>query len=153
MTELESDFEDKLTEALLDTAETQLEEAAEQLKRVAEENFKDYAARNGYDIEHIWQDAAVTNVERSPGSVSVRVEWPELTALFEFGVGPHIIRGSPLAFEWQGPPEGTRPPGAPKFVQTDKVNWGSVTGGIDESRAIRSALDVVRVNLGGTVTR
>ena len=49
--------------------------------------------------------------------------------------------GNPtLAFGWESPPEGTRPPGAPSYVVTDEVNWGSVTGGIDEARAIRDML-------------
>jgi hypothetical protein len=153
MTTLDADFDRKLKQSLLDEAEREAERIGQQLKDVAEENFKDYASENDYDVSHIWEDAAEPVVERSGDTVTVRVEWPELTALFEFGVSPHTIEGAPLAFAWPAPPEGTRPPGAPAYVETESVNWGSVTGGIDEARAIRSALDLIRLNLSGEVSR
>lgn len=153
MTTLDASFEADLRDALLTEAEQRLETAGEQLRRVAREEFEAYAARNDYDIDHVWTDAEGPTVERTSEAVTATVRWPGLTALFEFGVDPHTIEGSPLAFEWAAPPEGTRPSGAPQFVETDSVNWGSVTGGIPEARAIRTALDVVRLDLGGTVTR
>ena len=63
------------------------------------------------------------------------------------------MEGSPLlAFVWESPPQGTRPSGAPQFVETQSVNWGSVTGGIEEARAIRGALDYIRFREQGSVT-
>jgi hypothetical protein len=125
-----------------------MQSVADLLVTVAEEQFRAYAGRNDYDIEHIWQDVDGPEVTRSRDGVTAYVQWPGLTALFEFGVDPHTIEGDPvLAFYWQGPPEGTRPSGAPSYVVTDSVNWGSVTGGIPEARAIRHALDVTRQDL------
>lgn len=143
---LDSDFEQDLQAAMRDEIEQTLRgDIGPLLRDTAEEFFKQYAQRQGYDIEHIWQDASDPIVDVDDTSVSVRIEWPELTALFEFGVAPHTIDGSPLLqFVWDAPPEGTRPPGAPEFVVAESVNWGSVTGGIDEARAIRDAMNEVR---------
>jgi hypothetical protein len=146
MTKLDAQFERKAEQALLDGADSFAEALGERLKDTAEANFKAYAARNGYDIDHIWTESEL-EVRRLPDSYRITVEWPGLTALFEFGVDPHTIEGD-LAFEWLAPPAGTRPPGAPKFVDTDSVNWGSVTGGIGEARAIRDALDELRARGG-----
>lgn len=150
MTDLDSGFEDDYREALLDQMEAELDEATDEFVENSNQNWKAYASRNGYSIEHIWRDAERTPVSRGSNSVSTSVRWPPLTALFEWGVDPHIIRGDPLlAFSWPAPPEGTRPPGAPSFVVAEEVNWGSVTGGIDASRAIRNALDRTRMRLRG----
>lgn len=149
MSRLERGFESDLRHAVMDDAEEILTGVAERLASTAERQFRDYATRNDYDIEHIWQEADGPTVTRQPGSVNATVEWPGLTALFEFGVDPHTIEGDPLlAFYWEGPPGGTRPPGAPSYVVADSVNWGSVTGGIPEARAIRNALDAARTDLG-----
>lgn len=149
MASLDSGFEDAAREAVLDSAEETIrQEVGPRLKATARENFEQYASTNGYDIDHIWQDAEGPFVDRDGDSVTLRIEWPELTALFEFGVAPHTIDGNPLlSFIWEGPPEGTRPAGAPKHVVTQSVNWGSVTGGIPESRAIRNALNTLRSEL------
>ena len=143
---LAADFEADLREAVLDDVEQTLrDEIGPRLETVARENWQDYASRHGYDIDHIWTDAEGPFVDRDGDSVSLRLEWPGLTALFEFGVDPHTIEGDPLLeFEWQSPPEGTRPPGAPEYIVAEEVNWGSVTGGISESRAIRDALNWLR---------
>lgn len=145
---LDSGFESDLREAVLDDVETTArDEIGPRLETLARQNWKAYAARNGYDIDHIWEDAELS-VTRDDSSVSIRVEWPGLTALFEWGVDPHTIEGSPLlSFVWEGPPEGTRPPGAPEHVVADEVNWGSVTGGIPEARAIRDAIDELEGDL------
>jgi len=133
-------FEDAAKEALLDTAEEELPNKTDRLVEIAEGKWRSYASANGYDIGLIWEDVKVSSVQRERNSVTQTVTWP-FSGLFEFGVSPHVIEGNPyLSFTWPSPPEGTRPAGAPKYVHTQEVNWGSVTGGIDESRAIRDAL-------------
>lgn len=141
--ELDRSFEDDLREAVLDDAEQTLrDDLGPFLMQTARENFEAYAAQNDYDIDHVWEDAELA-VERGSDAVQLRVEWPALTALFEFGVDPHPIEGNPtLHFKWED-----APPGAPDWVQTERVNWGSETGGIPESRAIRDALNVLRSTL------
>jgi len=134
-----SGFEEAAKQALLDEAESQMPAWVDRLTAITELNWRQYASRKGYSIEHIWEDRT-TSTRRTPNSVQATVRWP-FSALFEYGVSPHVIEGNPtLAFWWESPPEGTRPPGAPSFVVADSVNWGSVTGGIDGSRAIRDGL-------------
>jgi len=110
MTTLNNGFERDLREAVLADAESRLrEELGPRVERLSRERWRQYASRNGYDIEHIWQEAERT-VRREGESVTLGIEWPGLTALFEFGVSPHTIEGDPaLAFHWAAPPEGTRP--------------------------------------------
>jgi len=133
---LESGFEAGLQEALLEDAEQTLrDDLGPELLQVARENWESYASANDYGIGHIWEDAELT-VDRSADSVQMRIEWPGLTALFEFGVAPHTIEGNPLLhFYWAE---------ADQWVQTESVNWGSETGGIPESRAIRDAMNWLR---------
>jgi len=146
---LDSGFEADLREAVLDDVEATLrDEIGPELADVIRENWQAYASRNGYDIDHIWEDFEGPFVDRSDGTITLRMKWPGLTALFEYGVSPHTIEGNPLlAFIWESPPEGTRPPGAPEHIVADEVNWGSVTGGIPESRAIRDGLEWLRQTL------
>jgi hypothetical protein len=135
MTTLNSGFEDDLREALLDDVERWFQEdVGPQLIETARENWQAYADRNDYDIDHIPDDAELS-VERDEDSVTVRVEFPELTALFEWGVDPHTIEGDPLLhFYWEAKDQ---------WIKTESVDWGSETGGIPEARAIRDALEAV----------
>ena len=137
MATLDSGFEDDLRKAILDDVERKArDDIGPRLIRVARENWRAYASRNSYDIDHIPEDAELF-VDRDDDSVSIRIEWPGLTALFEWGVDPHTIDGNPLLhFYWEK---------IDQWVTTESVNWGSETGGIPESRAIRDALD----QLGG----
>jgi hypothetical protein len=142
--QLKDSFEDDLQEVVLDVVEqTVREDIGPMLKQTARQNFEAYASRNDYDIDYIWEDAKGPIVDRSDDGVSVRIEWPGLTALFEFGVDPHPTEGNPeLHFKWENAPSG-----APEWVQTERVNWGSETGGIPESRAVRDAMNWLRAEL------
>jgi len=138
-------FEDALREELLDAAEDAVAEHRDDLAQESGDRFDAYANRHGYDIGFIADGIETSRVERRGNRVSATVSWPEYTSLYEYGVSPFTLQasGDQLAFLWRSPPEGTRPPGAPSFVQAESVNWGSVTGGIPEARAIRTALQVV----------
>ena len=138
-------FEDALRDDLLEQAEAEVAERRDQLAQESGDRFDAYASRQGYDIGFIADGIETSSVERRGNRVSATVSWPGLTALFEYGVDPFTLSasGDQLAFLWASPPEGTRPPGAPSFVVSESVNWGSVTGGIPEARAIRTALQVV----------
>lgn len=137
MATLDSSFEADLREAMLDDVQQKLsEEIGPALKRAAEENWKAYANQNGYDIDHIWEDADGPFVDRSQKGVSLRIEWPGLTALFEFGVSPHTIDGNPLLHFYYERID--------RWITVTSVEWGSETGGIPESRAIRDALNQIR---------
>ena len=138
-------FEDALREDLMEQAEAEVAERRDQLAQESGDRFDAYANRHGYDIGFIADGIETSSVERRGNRVSAAVSWPEYTSLYEYGVSPFTLQasGDQLAFLWQSPPQGTRPPGAPSFVQAESVNWGSVTGGIPEARAIRTALQVV----------
>jgi len=145
--DLAADFESDLADAVMADATEGANGLGQRLKDTAERNWRRYAASQGYDIEHIWNDAEGPFVRATGDRIQIRIEYPALTALFEWGVSPHTIEGNPLlAFHWASPPQGTRPPGAPEYVVAQEVNWGSVTGGIDASNAIGNALREV----GGT---
>lgn len=137
MVTLDSGFEDAAREALLADAERTLrDDVGPLLEATARANFEAYAARNGYDIGHIWADADGPFVDRAGDAVHLRIEWPGLTALFEFGVSPHTIDGNPLLhFYWED---------IGQWIRTESVEWGSETGGIPESRAIRDAMHTLR---------
>lgn len=154
--DLENGFTDKLEAAILDDVEAKAPGMAQEMQAEAEQNWRRYAGRNGYDIQHIWRESE-TFVNRTPGGVNFGVEWP-FSAQFEFGVDPHPIEatgGDLLAFPW---PEMAGVP----FGDTDKtfdevfadtwpmvffprVNWGSISGGIPAARAIRNMLRVIRL--------
>lgn len=137
MADVESDFEEKLLEATLDDIEqTVRTELAPLLIETAKQNWQSYASKNDYEIDHIWTDVEGPIVEREDGRITIRLEWPPLTALFEWGVTPHTIEGNPmLHFYWEE---------IDQWIKTDEVEWGSRTGGIDESRAIRDATETLR---------
>ncbi|WP_254768231.1 hypothetical protein [Salinilacihabitans rarus] len=145
--DLERGFEAKLREAVLDDIEQRLrEDLGPALEETARENWEAYASRNGYDIEHVWEEAEGPFVGRDGDGVTLRIEWPGLSALFEFGVEPHTIEGSPLlAFIWEdAPADVVEQHGEDPLMVRQKVNWGSETGGIPESQAIRDALEQFR---------
>lgn len=137
MTTLAPSFEADLQEAMLDEIEQTLrDELGPTLIDVARENWQSYASAHDYDIDHVWEDVEGPFVERDGDSVTLRIQWPGLTALFEFGVSPHTIDGNPLLhFYWEE---------IDQWIQTESVEWGSETGGIPESRAIRDALNWFR---------
>lgn len=150
MTTLDSGFEDALREDLLDVAEDEIRDRRDQLADESGSRFDSYASRQGYDLGYLSSGITTSPVRRRNKSVRATVSWPWGTALWEYGVEPHTIEGNPtLAFSWDAPPAGTRPPGAPSFVVTDEVNWGSVTGGIPAARAIRTALQLVAQEMSG----
>lgn len=142
MTTLESSFEADFEQAILDDVEAKAEDIGEGLRETANDNWRAYASQQGYDLDHIIDSVEGPTVSRGATSVSIRLRWGGLANLYEYGVSPFTLEGSPLLqFFWDSPPEGTRPPDAPAFVEAESVNWGSVTGGIAESRAIRSAVE------------
>ena len=137
--QLDSDFEDQPQEAVLDEVESTVrEEIGPQLVQTARDNWESYASRHDYDIDFIWEDAELS-VTRDTDSVNLTVEWPELSALFEHGVSPHTIEGDPaLHFYYER---------IDQEITVQSVNWGSETGGIPESRAVRDALNQLRGDL------
>lgn len=137
MTSLSSSFESDLKQAVMDDVEAKArQDIGPRLVEIARQNWQAYASRNGYDLDHI-ESGAELSVDRDGDTVRIRVEWPGLTALFEWGVDPHIITGD-LHFYYEK---------IDQWIQTDSVNWGSETGGIPEARAIRDAVDEVGGNL------
>lgn len=156
---LDADFEQKLAEALTpDRDEMRL--LGERMMAMAEDNWREYAATNEYDIEHVYEDAEITDVRVEPGNASVRVEWP-FSAQFEFGVDPHVIEATNaevLKFPWPDGPDEVLAQFEPMWNDPDhfleepevlfpEVEWGSETGGIPKARAVRDMLMELRAEL------
>jgi len=158
MTTLESSFEDDLSEAVLDDVWRKASGIEKLLMFTAEQNWRQYASENGYDIDHIWQDAE-SSIERGANAITIRGKWP-FSAQFEFGVDPHVIEANDadfLAFPWpekRGEEFGNTGKNFEEVFEDTwpvvffpKVNWGSETGGIPKARAIRDMLREIRGEL------
>lgn len=160
MTTLASDFESKAQDKLLDVAEREAEAIGKEFVRIAHENFGDYAAEHGYDIGFILRNAEGPTVERRGDSVEIHVQWPELTAIYEYGADPHTIEGNPiLSFVWENPPAWVKEEfdqargGGGQFQSGWRVFFSQVEHpGHPEARAIRDALDYIRFKLSGEIT-
>ncbi|WP_434531040.1 hypothetical protein ACODNH_05355 [Haloarcula sp. NS06] len=100
-----------------------------------------YAGQQGYDLEFFSETFAGVDFTRDRMSIHVEWSWQgDLPMFYEFGVSPHTIEGDPLLhFFWEE---------ADQWIQTESVEWGSETGGIPESRAVRDSLNWLRREVG-----
>jgi hypothetical protein len=100
-----------------------------------------YAASNSYDLNFFSETFSGVDYQRD--RTSIRIEWSwagDLPMFYEFGVSPHTIEGDPLLhFYWEE---------IDQWIQTESVEWGSETGGIPESRAVRDSLNWLRREVG-----
>jgi hypothetical protein len=158
---LERGFEAATERALLDDAESRLvgQQAAliYDFIEAVHDRLREYARRNDYDIDSTIDSLATPEVSRREDSVEIVVGWEsDQMARWEFGVSPHTIDGNPiLSFVWADPPQWVRE----EFDEADSgdgwrvffksVNWGSDTGGIPASRAIRESLRDLEAILNG----
>lgn len=159
------DFENDARDALLDKAENALyaepDNITYQFLRCANNNFEEYANRHDYDIHDIPASGHVTDTTRTTNSVSSTVLWDHpLTGIYEYGAQPHTIEGNPiLSFVWSDPPQWVKekfPQGrdaSGRFVSGWRVYFSSVNHpGVPESRSIRGALQLLRLQLEGRVS-
>ncbi|MDS0280298.1 hypothetical protein NDI85_21165 [Halomicroarcula sp. S1AR25-4] len=131
-------------EAILDDIERKLvgeqENLVFQTVQRAHQQLQSYADRNGYTEGPLLDSFA--GVDASRGRRSVQAEWSwdhKVMQFWEFGVAPHTIEGNPLLhFYWEA---------ADQWVKTESVEWGSETGGIPPSRAVRDSLNWLRREL------
>jgi hypothetical protein len=143
MATLESGFEDKLREALLDEMEQKArEEWAPKLLEYAHEILDAYGEEHDYDVEHVKQSAE-TIVERTDNGVRVRVGWEaEESVYFALGTSDHTVEGDPLlVFEFdqsEYPGLSEAFPDGTAFLQEVDVT------GLPESRYVRDALARLR---------
>ncbi|MFA1612052.1 hypothetical protein [Halobellus rubicundus] len=150
MAELESEFENKLYEALLDDAERRArEELAPELKRKANELLTRYGQRHDYDVGTL-TEAARVEVARTADAIRVELYYPHPALLFERGTVDHPVEGDPLSFVWSredDPPEWVREQfereddGWRVFLQKVEVS------GLPEGGFIRDALNAMRQQL------
>lgn len=155
--QLESGFEGKLKEALLDDVEQTLvgEEAnlVYEFVELVHARLRSYGSRHGYDVESSIDSLGQPQVDRSENKITVTVGWEsEQMSRWEFGVPPHTIDGDPLlSFVWENPPEWVtkefdqaRGSGG-KYSSGYRVFLPSVEHpGIPESRAIRNSMNGLR---------
>jgi hypothetical protein len=161
MTTLESGFEDKLQEALLDDVEqTMVGERASLVYEFVElvhTNLRAYAQRHGYDVESTIDSLGHPEIDRSDGTLTIRVGWKsEQIARWEFGTSDHTVKGDPLSFVWYDPPQWIRKEfdqartGGGQFASGWRVFLQETEpSGLPESRAIRDALNGLRRVMAG----
>jgi len=153
------DFEADARAALTARAAVEAQELMESFVDLVHTRLDSYARSNGYDVESTKESVSSVTTDVQPGRVTARVEWanPQM-GRWEFGVEPHEIRArnaEVLSFVWEDPPqwvreefdqarsaEGRFQSGWRVFFQS--VEWGSDTGGIPASRAIRDSLNGLR---------
>lgn len=144
MADLEQAFGRKAADALLDDAEARLYGDADNLAfeflQDANENLRDYGERNEYNYQPVLESGQVTETRRTATSVSARVEWlHEVANMWEVGISPHTINGNPLLhFYWER---------IGQWIQTESVEWGSITGGVPAARFVRDAIASWRAKL------
>jgi len=156
------DFEADARTALTARAAVEAQELMENFVELVHARLDSYAQANGYDIQSTKESVSSVTTDVQPGRVTARVEWqnPQI-GRYEFGVEPHEIRAKNaevLSFVWKSPPEWVKD----EFDQArasggqfesgwrvffESVEWGSDTGGIPASRAIRNSLNGLRALL------
>lgn len=146
MAELESGFEDKLLNAVLDDLEAKLRE--EILPRAIEHSHKvlrQYGDANDYDVEGTIDSLQDPVIERDGNRITARWGWDaEESLYFALGVDPHRIEGDPLLrFVWEDAPADIRE----QFSDTERVDGDPVVylesvdhPGIPRSDFVRAGL-------------
>ncbi|QLH78676.1 hypothetical protein HZS55_15880 [Halosimplex rubrum] len=136
---------DGARQALLDSIEETLVGARGNLVfqavRQAHDAVASYASRHDYDLGFF--PDTFTGVDATRDRTSVHVEWSwegDLPMFYEYGVSPHTIEGDPLLHFYYEQID--------QWVRTESVEWGSETGGIPESRAVRDSLNWLRREVG-----
>jgi len=162
--QLESGFEDKLREALLDDVESKLVGQQDSIifrfVEVVHANLRAYADRHGYDVESTIDSLGQPEVQRSGNRVVVTVGWQsDQMARWEFGTSDHHIDGDPvLSFVWAD--NDKRGDDPPQWVREEFDRARDAQGrfqsgwrvflpevdvkGLPESRAIRDGMHALR---------
>jgi hypothetical protein len=159
MATLESGFEAKLREAVLDEAEREFvgrrANLVHQFVELVHTRLRAYAERHGYDVESTIDSLGEPQVERTGDRLTITVGWasPQM-ARWEFGTSDHHVDGDPvLSFVWSGPdvPQWVREEfdqartSGGQFQSGWRVFLPDVdVAGLPESRAIRDALNALR---------
>jgi len=156
MTRLESDFEDKLAETVLDKAERNFygerDGWAFQFVQRVHDRLRRYGERLDYRVEPIIESFEVVGTSRTDRGLSVKLAWRhEASVYMEFGTTSHEVRGNPvLSFIWEerhDPPDWVRqeyePEGDGYRVFLPEVE----VAGIEKIRQVRTALRWFRNNV------
>lgn len=156
MTTLESAFERKLTDAVLDDVEAKVFGESDNVTfraiQAAHDRLRDYGNRYGYDVEPVIDSMQVVDAERTNRGVRVRVEWGhEAAGFFHYGTSPHRVEGNPvLSFLWEDAPADVKA----QFPDTERVDgdprvyFPEVTiSGLPESRYVETFLKSMQAQL------
>lgn len=153
---LDADFEADLRDAVVDDVEHRMIGAsanlAYQFVELVHTRLEAYADRHGYDVESTIESLGTPQVDRSRGGITVTVGWEsDQMSRWEFGTSEHTVRGDPLSFVWENPPQWVRE----EFEQARTSGGQFRSGwrvfldrvevsGLPESRAIRDSLHALR---------
>lgn len=150
MATLDSSFEDKLREAVLDDVEHELVgkrgNLVHQTVQRAHDILRSYGEEFDYDVESVIDSFVIEDVERSRNSIRVRWGWEHEAAMFfEFGTSDHTVDGNPvLVFEFDAE---KYPYLAEMFPDGTAFLPKADVAGITETRFARDALNELRREL------
>ena len=155
MATLESGFEDKPEEAILDEAERELVGKQDNIVFQAIQRVRGrlerYAREEDYDVQPLLDTFTGVDVQRSEGTLTIRWGWDHpAIEYFEWGTSDHTVDGDPvLSFVWSRDE-------APDWVAEEFEEEGDGyrvflpevdVAGIEETRAIRDSLTWLRGEL------
>lgn len=144
---LEDDFEDKMTEALVDaTAEKLMSDIIPRMIQQSHDVLEAYGSRNDYNVQPVIDSLQEPELEKRDGGLTVTWGWEhEAAPYFEWGTSAHTVEGNPiLSWVWEDPPDWVK-------EQFEREGSGyrvffteTEPSGIPEARFARAALDFLR---------
>lgn len=158
--ELETAFEGKAQNALLDDVEFKLGgrrgNLGHEFVQAAHDNLREYGQEYDYDVEPIIESLGTPELTRGADHVTLTVQWDHVFATFaQTGTTAHTIRGNPiLSFVWEkrhDPPDWVK-----EQFEREGDGWrvflSEVTvDGVPEGRWITDALRFLELLVTGRV--
>ncbi len=157
MATLESGFEDKLQEALLDELQKQMLADDGPVWGAVERSHEvlmEYGRRHDYNVGPVVEALAEPAIQRQPDRIVATWGWYHPAAPhFAWGTSDHTVDGDPvLAFVWEDAPQSVHE----KWPDTDRVDGDPVVflpeadvSGLPESRFVREGIDWLRREVTG----
>lgn len=149
--ELDSDFEDDLRAAVMDEAESEIDQLVEQAIEKSHDRLREVGDSNGYEVENIIDSLDGPDVVREDGQIIVEWRWThEAASLFATGTDDHVIKGNPtVSFIWEAAPQDIVAQFSDRWDPSPRVYFSEVeVSGIEQSRYARHGLRWLEQEMG-----